>query len=58
MIRFFEIFPDVSYIYESTMNEELYMGFVKKIEKVMKDKKFPTEDICRVFNVLVRIAPY
>ena len=24
----------------------------------MKDKKFPTEDVCRVFNILVRISAY
>jgi len=24
----------------------------------MKDKKFPTEDVCKVFNILVRISPY
>ena len=28
MIRFFEILPEVSYIYENTMNEELYTLFV------------------------------
>jgi hypothetical protein len=58
MIRFFEIFPEVSYIYENTMSEELYKLFAKKITPLMKDKKFPTEDICRVFNILVRISPY
>lgn len=58
MIRFFEIFPEVSYIYESSMSEEMYKQFTKKIQLVMKDKKFPTEDICRVFNIMVRISPY
>ena len=24
----------------------------------MNDKKFPTEDMCRVFNILIRISPY
>jgi hypothetical protein len=58
MIRFFEIFPEVSYIFDTTMNEELYKLFIFKIQSVMKDKKFPTEDVCRVFNILVRISPY
>ena len=58
MIRFFEIFPEVSYIFDSTMNEELYKVFVIKISQVMKDKKFPTEDVARVFSILVRISPY
>ena len=58
MLRFFEIFPEVSYIYDNTMTEELYSAFEDKIVGVLKDKKFPTEDVCRVFNVLVRISPY
>ena len=58
MLRFFEIFPEVSYIYENTMNDELYKLFIHKIGGVMKDKKFPTEDVCRVFNILIRISPY
>ena len=58
MLRFFEIFPEVSYIFDSTMNEELYKVFVIKISQVMKDKKFPTEDVARVFSILVRISPY
>ena len=24
----------------------------------MKDKKFPTEDACRVFNIFVRLNPF
>jgi hypothetical protein len=58
MLRFFEIFPEVSYIFENTMNEDLYKVFTHKISHVMKDKKFPTEDVSRVFNILVRISPY
>ena len=58
MLRFFEIFPEVSYIYDNSMNDELYKVFVQKISSVMKDKKFPTEDVSRVFNILVRISPY
>lgn len=40
------------------MNEELFKLFVAKISFVMKDKKFPTEDVSRVFNILVRLSPY
>ena len=58
MLRFFEIFPEVSYIYDNTMSEDLYISFMEKIQTVIKDKKFPTEDLCRVFNILVRISPY
>lgn len=53
-----EIFPEVSYIFDNTMNEQLYLSFIDKISAVMKDKKFPTEDVCRAFNILVRISPY
>lgn len=31
MLRFFEIFPEVSYIYENTMSEDLYKAFIAKI---------------------------
>lgn len=58
MLRFFEVYPEVTYIFDNTMNEELYTEFTKKIQSVIKDKKFPTEDACRVFNILVRISPY
>ncbi|CDW77722.1 UNKNOWN [Stylonychia lemnae] len=58
MLRFFEIFPEVSYIYDNSMSEEIYLTFLNKIQAVIKDKKFPTEDLCRVFNILVRISPY
>lgn len=58
MLRFFEIFREVSYIFDNTMSEDLYKVFVAKIERVMKDKKFPTEDICRVFNILINLGAY
>lgn len=58
MLRFFEIFPEVSYIYDNNMSEDLHAMFITKIQAVIKDKKFPTEDLCRVFNILVRISPY
>jgi len=31
MIRFFEIFPEVNYIYDNSMSEELYLSFLNKI---------------------------
>ena len=58
MLRFFEVYPDVSYIYDHTMNPELSTIFSNKITAVIRDKKFPTEDLCRVFNILVRTSPY
>jgi hypothetical protein len=58
MIRFFEVFPDVSYIYDHTMNSELYKIFLRKIKQVLGSNRFPTEDLCRVFNILVHISPY
>ena len=57
-LRFFEIFPEVSYIYDSTMSEDLYAQFTEKVAAVMKDKKFPTDDVCRALNILVRLSPY
>jgi len=40
------------------MNEELYSAFLSRLKPVLLDKKFPTEDVCRVFNILVQISPY
>jgi len=58
LIRFFEVFPKVSYIYESRMNDNLYSTFLSTVKPVLMDKKFPIEDICRVFNILVKISPF
>ena len=58
MVKFLEVFPKVTYIYEHTMTKELYSAFLARVKEVINDKKMPTEDLCRVFNILVRIAPY
>jgi hypothetical protein len=52
------VFPNVSYIYNETMNSEYYQVFLRKIGEVLGNNRFPTEDLCRVFNILVRICPY
>lgn len=31
MIRFFEVYPDVTYIFDSTMTDELYSAFLAKL---------------------------
>ena len=56
ILVFFEIFPEVNYIFEKTMSEDLYRFFMQKISIMIKEKKFPTEDASRVFNILVRIS--
>ena len=58
MIRFFEVYPDVTYIYDSTMTAELHDAFLAKLKTVILDKKLPVEDLCRAFNILVRMSPY
>lgn len=58
LLRFFEIYPEVSYIYNNTMSSEVYDQFIYTIQPLIKDKKFPTEDVCRVFNILIRISPF
>lgn len=58
LLKFYEIYPEVNYIYDNTMSEEHYKTFVKSIGILIKDKKFPTEDVCKVFNILIRISPY
>lgn len=58
MIKFFEIFPQVNYIYENTMSSEVYDKFFTIISPLMKDKKFPIVDVCRVFDIILKISPY
>ena len=58
MIRFFEVYPDVTYIYDSTMTAELHDAFLAKLKTVIEDKRMPIEDLCRAFNVLVRMSAY
>jgi hypothetical protein len=58
LVRFFEVFPDVTYIYENSMNTEIYQHFVETVFPLLKDSKFPTEDVCRVFSIMVRISPF
>ncbi|MFN9908386.1 MAG: hypothetical protein ACK56F_20040, partial [bacterium] len=55
MIRFFEVFPNVSYIYDHTMNTALYKVFMAIIGHVVTNNRFPRDDLCRIFNILVRI---
>ena len=54
LLRFFEIYPEVVYIYENTMSAESYKYFIDNMEQVLTLKKFPMQDVCRVFNVLSR----
>lgn len=58
MIRFFEVYPDVTYIFESTMTEELHQAFLKRLNAVIEAKRLPMEDLCRVLNILVRLSAY
>ena len=58
MIRFFEIYPDVTYIFDSTMTAEVHEAFLSRMQAVIGDKKMPIEDLCRAFNILVRISAY
>ena len=58
LLRFFEIYPEVSYIYENTMSSEIYNHFISTIHPLLKDKKLPTEDVCKTFNIMIRICGY
>ena len=40
------------------MSSEVYNHFVATIKPLINDKKFPTDDVCRTFNILIRISPY
>ena len=58
MIRFFEVYPEISYIYDSTMTSELYEAFMSKLNAIIEAKRLPMEDLCRVLNILVRLSTY
>ena len=56
LIKFFEVYPEVTYIFDNTMSQELYQKFEEKIAPLIKDKKFPIDDLCRVFNIMCSIG--
>ena len=58
MIRFFEVYPDVTYIFDSTMSNEIHEAFLAKLNTVIDAKRLPMEDLCRVLNILVRLSAY
>ncbi len=40
------------------MNSEIYDQFILIIAPLIKDKKFPINDVCRVFDIIIKISPY
>lgn len=38
IIKFFELFPKVTYIYDTMMNQEIHGIFVAKIKEIIKSK--------------------
>jgi hypothetical protein len=40
------------------MSSDIYNKFISTVKPLIKDKKFPTVDVCRVFNILIDISPY
>ena len=57
-IRFFELFPQVSYIYDHMMTNELQAQFQTKVMEIIKSRQLPPEDVCRIFNILATTTPY
>lgn len=58
MVRFFEVYPQVTYIFDATMTSEVYSAFMAKLSQVIEEKRLPMEDLCRVLNILVRLSAY
>jgi hypothetical protein len=58
LIKFFEVYPKVTHIYQHTMNSELHGAFLRKLEGPMQDARFPMKDLCRILDILVTVAPY
>ena len=40
------------------MSHDLYLSFIDNVHPFIKKSKFPTEDVCRVFSILVNISSY
>ena len=40
------------------MNSELHSVFLSKVKEIIKTKSLPTEDICRIINILVTITAF
>ena len=58
-IRYFELYPRVSYLYDHTMSSELHAQMLDKFSTVLGNHRaLPTEDISRIFNILVQTTPY
>jgi len=58
MIRFFQIFPKITYIYDHTMKQEIHSVFLNKVKEIIKQKSLPTEDLCRIFDIIVKTTAY
>jgi hypothetical protein len=40
------------------MSSDVYDRFVGIVTPLIKDKKFPINDVCRVFDIIIKISPY
>jgi hypothetical protein len=58
VLRFLEVYPRVTHIYEHTMTDDICYSFLQKVGPLLKDNKFPADDLCRVFAILIDISPY
>lgn len=52
------MFPKISYIYDHTMTSAIQAIFVTKINEIIKQKNLPTEDLCKIFDILVKTAAF
>jgi hypothetical protein len=59
VIRYFELYPRVSFLYDHTMTTELHQQMLDKFGVLLQNTRaLPTEDIARIFNILVQTSPY
>ncbi len=40
------------------MNTELHAIFLTKVKEIIKQKTLPTEDLCRIFDILVKTTAF
>ncbi len=40
------------------MNAELHGIFIAKVKEIIKQKTLPTEDLCKIFDIIVKTTAY
>jgi hypothetical protein len=58
MLKFFEVFQRVTYIFDHMMNAELHSQFLQKCKEVIKSKSLPVQDTARMLDILTKTTAF